>query len=532
MAIPTLSGGITNAGNTLSNADDHTLGWVGTSTDTELDIKVEGTGAVLCTLRNNLSTIQYNNGTGVNMSTQHFRGWINTTTIGQLDFMEAYLGNAFYRVFKGPGTTTDPAGIPTYRGGYQYVVVYGGNTPDSGTAPGTVTAFGFRFNRVSAPANRTNTYVDVFRYGDGYTATGGTSSDPINFIGIADVDVVDAYGIVQNIRDVSFLFGEITVGSGTTPTYMTVANEAVIFADAPVATTLYKIVGTGSGCTFDATNSLFKSNGAQNFRFDMSAVGTLVCDGNVFIQASPLTFGSGQTITSNTFINCGGTTTNGATIVRGSFENCSPVVVSDLSQLSLCTFMRDDAQTVHAVELTSLGTGTMTWTCIADDGYNAGSAGTFTTANDAGLDASIFVNVGSGNLTINVGPGGTIPSIRTAGATVTVQQAVTLSITNVIEGSELRIYDTSLNELGGGVEQVGISTPGSGFSVTAEGGGRYTVEYSYNYSVDTDVIIVAFDVDYVPLRLTDTLGNTSRSIKIEQQFDRNYDEGATPFVNP
>lgn len=531
MAIPTLSGGITNAGNTLSNADT-TTGWSGTSIGTDVDIKVEGAAAVFCTLRNDLTTIQYTNGTGINMSTQHFRGWINTTTIGQLDFMEAYLGNAFYIAFKGPATTTDPAGVPTYRGGYQYVVVYGGNTPDSGTAPGTVTAFGFRFNRVTAPANRTNTYVDVFRYGDGYTATGGTSSDPINFIGIADVDVVDAYGIVQNIRDTSFLFGEVTIGSGTTPTYMTVANEAVIFADIPVSSTLYKITATGSGCTFDATNSLFKANGTQNFRFDMSAVATLICDGNVFIQASPLVFASGQTINSNTFINCGTTTTNGATITRGAFENCGAVTVSDLSQLSLCTFVRDDAQTVHAVELTSLGTGTMSWTCIADDGYNAGSAGTFTTANDAGLDASIFVNVASGNLTINIGAGGTIPSIRTAGATVTVQQAVDFTITNVVEGSELRIYDTSLNELGGGVEEVGISTPGADFTVTSEGNGRHSVTYSYNYSADTDAIIVAFDVNYVPLRLTDTLGSTSRSIKIEQQIDRNYDEGATPFVNP
>jgi hypothetical protein len=531
MAIPTLSGGITNAENTLSNADS-TAGWSGNFIGTDLDIKVEGTAAVLCTLRTDLSTIQYTNGTGVNMSTQHFRGWINTITIGQLDFMEAYLGSAFYRVFKGPVTTTNPAGIPTYRGGYQYVVVYGGNTPDSGAAPGTVTAFGFRFNRVSSPQNKTNTYVDVFRYGDGYTATGGTLADPINFIGIADVDVVDAYGIVQNIRDTSFLFGEVTIGSGATATYMSVANEAVIFADIPVSSTLYKITATGSGCTFDATNSLFKANGAQNFLFDMSAVGSLICEGNVFIQASPLVFGSGQSVTSNTFINCGGTTTNGATIARGAFENCDAVVVSDLSQLSLCTFMRDDAQTVHAVELTSLGTGTMTWTCTADDGYAAGTADTFTPANDAGLDASIFVNVASGNLTISVGAGGTIPSIRTAGATVTVQQAVTLSITNVIEGSEVRIYDTSLNELGGGVEQVGISTPGSGFTVTAEGGGRYTVEYSYNYSADQDVIIVIFDVDYLPLRLEDVLGSTSRSIKVEQVFDRNYDEGATPLVNP
>lgn len=530
MAVPTLS----NVPTSIDPADSSGA-WSGRSLGVDPDIKVEGLNSVTANLDAENDQLTYNSAS-FSRTGQHFRGWIQHTALTELNYIEFLISDgantAYWEIFRGASYngTVNP---PQYRGGWFYTLIDMDSTPDTGTLPtGTITQVGWRYNRVANPRNVTNTYVDALYYGAGYTATGGTSGDPITFTTIYEAEVSSAYGVIQNIRDVSFLFGEITVGSGTTPTYMTVANEAVIFADAPVSATLYGIVATGSGCTFDSTNNLFKSNGTTNFAFDMSAVGTLVCDGNVFIQASPLTFGSGQTITSNTFINCGGTTTNGATIVRGSFENCSPVVVSDLSQLSLCTFMRDDAQSIHAVELTSLGTGTMTWTCIADDGYNAGSAGTFTTANDAGLDASIFVNVGSGNLTINVGPGGTIPSIRTAGATVTVQQAVTLSITNVIEGSELRIYDTSLNELGGGVEQVGISTPGSGFSVTAEGGGRYTVEYSYNYSVDTDVIIVAFDVDYVPLRLTDTLGNTSRSIKIEQQFDRNYDEGATPFVNP
>jgi len=522
VAVPTL----TNTPTPINNADSVT-GWTGEG-GLEPDIKVEGTNSVFATLRSDGASLSYDSanftGTG-----QHVRGWLQFTSLGDLDFFEMNLNNAFWNIFRG---ATSGLPIPQYRGGWFYAIIDFDSTPNTGTKTNPVTSVGYRFQRTGQPRNVVNCYADVLYYGDGYTATGGTSGDPITFATIADVDVVSAYGIVQSIRDTNFLFGAVTIGNGATATYMTVENEAVIFADAPVASDLYWITATGSGCTFDATNSLFKGNAAQTFGFDMSAVGTLICNGNVFIQASPLTFTSGQTINSNTFIDCGSLTTGGATINRGSFTTSAPVIVSDISQLSLCTFVGDNTRA--AVELTSLGTGTMDWSCIADDGYNAGSAGTFTTANDAGADGSIFVNVGSGSLTINVIEGGTIPSIRTAGATVTVQQSVVLTLENIIAGSEVRLFAQSdLSELGGGIEQIGTSTPGAGWSAELQGDGTYTATYSYSYGgSDVPVFITVLDVDYQIVRLPDSLTAASRSIKINQIFDRNYSEGLTPFVNP
>ena len=753
MAVPTLSNVPT-----IINLAETTGTWSGTTVALETDLKLEGNGSISCILRADGSTIQGTAGTSFSGTNQHIRGWIQFQPVATLDFMEMYLvGNntAYWEIFSGAGSAST---APLYEGGWYYAIIDFNSTQDSGTKPtNNITALGFRFQRVSAPANRTNTFVDAFYYGDGYTATGGTSGDPITFATIADVDVVEAYGIVQSIRDTNFLFGAVTIGSGATSTYMTVENEAVIFADAPVSSTLYNITATGSGCTFDATNSLFKANGLQTFDFDMSAVNTLICNGNVFIRAGSLTFTSGQTITSNTFIDCGTLTTGGATVVRGAFSTCDPVIVSDLSQLSLCTFVGDNTQA--AVELTSLGTGTMNWSCDATNGYATGSSGTFTTANDAGADGAIFVNVASGTLTINVVSGGTIPSIRTAGATVTVQQTVTFSIENIVAGSEVRLFNQSdLSELGGGqsgiigatftatpfntnaqganpsglavdgtfvyitagnlgnlykynyagtlqtswsvdsfpagvayfnntvyvagitgsnvvaysttgtptgfsfstageitqesglcfdgthfyiadrstdrvyrynsngtysnfffsvatedtdprgievigdyiyvsgfssdrvykyskdgvyqgiswstsgqsdfttglsydgnffwqagndnrnvfyytpvvsssepgIEEIGTTTPGLGWTVEAEDSPptRYTANYSYSYSADTPVFVTIVDVEYEIIRLDETLGNTSRSIKINQIFDRNYDEGDTPYVNP
>jgi hypothetical protein len=528
VAVPTLS----NVPTTINLAET-TGTWTGVTVTLETDLKLQGNGSISSILRPDGSTLQGTAATPFSGTNRHIRGWIQFQPVATLDFMEMYLvGNntAYWEIFSGAGSAST---APLYEGGWFYAIIDFNSTQDSGTKPtNNITALGFRFQRVAAPANRINTFVDAFYYGDGYTATGGTSGDPITFATIADVDVVQAYGIVQSIRDTNFLFGAVTVGSGATSTYMTVKNEAVIFANAPVASTLYNITATGSGCTFDATNSLFKANGLQTFDFDMSAVNTLTCTGNVFIRAGSLSFTSGQTLTSNTFIDCGSLTTGGATIIRGSFENCDPVIVSDLSQLSLCTFVGDNTRA--AVELTSLGTGTMNWSCTADDGYNAGSAGTFTTANDAGADGSIFVNVGSGSLTINVVSGGTIPSVRTAGATVTVQQSVILTLTNIIAGSEIRIFAQSdLSELGGGIEEVGITTPGTGFAAELQGDGTYTVTYTYSYpGSDVPVFITVLDVDYQIVRLDDSLTSASRSIKINQIFDRNYNEGATPYVNP
>jgi hypothetical protein len=92
------------------------------------------------------------------------------------------------------------------------------------------------------------------------------------------------------------------------------------------------------------------------------------------------------------------------------------VITDDLADLDDCTFVSDGSN--HAVELTSVGTGSMNWNCTAT-GYVAGSTGSPASTSSTGNEA-IFVNVASGTLTINVASGATVPSIRSAGATVNV----------------------------------------------------------------------------------------------------------------
>ena len=408
MAVPTL----TNTPTIIDTADA-TTNWSGGAA--EPDVTIDENGSISETLRANGATLSVT--TSFTSAGNHVRGWFQFSAIPDLDFIDFELngGTATYILFDGPGETNSASGVPRYRGGWFYVLVDLDGTPDSGTVPTTTTSIGYEFNRVSQPRNVINTFADVLWRGDGYTCTGGTSGDPITFETIASADASAGlyYGVVQTVRDTTFIFGAVTIGAGATATYCTVANEAVIFDDQRLAATdLYKIIATGSGATFDATNSLFKGNGAQTFDFDMSAVNTLICDTNVLIQAVP-TFGSGQSVESCTFINCALTTGGGATFTGCTFDestSASSLTLTALTQIVNCEFMSDGSN--NAVELTGAVPATYLWDHVTS-GYLAGSEADFTSGTNA--NATIYINptsADSTDITITVPLGITLPSIR------------------------------------------------------------------------------------------------------------------------
>jgi hypothetical protein len=68
-------------------------------------------------------------------------------------------------------------------------------------------------------------------------------------------------------------------------------------------------------------------------------------------------------------------------------------------------------------------------------------------------DEAIYVNVGSGSLTITV-LGGTTPSIRTAGATVTVNSDKEMTFSGLPSGTEARAYLTGTTTQVAGEESI------------------------------------------------------------------------------
>jgi hypothetical protein len=125
-----------------------------------------------------------------------------------------------------------------------------------------------------------------------------------------------------------------------------------------------------------------------------------------------------------------------------------------------------------------------------------------------------FSQTSAGDLLIQA-TNGTNASTATsgnAGSTVTIENSVTLTLTDIVVNSEVRIYKS--NPTGTfPIELAGTEAEDDG-----------TFEYTYNFTGNFDADIVVLNTGYVYFRQNDnTLTATPNTIKINQVFDRNYD---------
>ena len=164
--------------------------------------------------------------------------------------------------------------------------------------------------------------------------------------------------------------------------------------------------------TSNATSSSFKGGYLKYLRsIAVSSVDTF--SGTVFNLNDALSLGAASfdkcTFSTSGTLTIDATTTAFSNNTISSGAGVTGLITPDIEYLTGCTF--NSAGTGHAVELTSLGDGSLSWT-----NYLSGYA----TADGSTGNEAIYVNVASGNLTINVAAGYDVPYIRTAGAIVTV----------------------------------------------------------------------------------------------------------------
>lgn len=318
MATPTL----TNTPTIIDSAESVSA-WGGDTFVLDTDIKVAGSNSVSCALTSTGANDIYVSGSW-NFSTDvHLRLWINATTSPYL----ATLANNGIQIFLYDGTNTaywTVGGSDTYAGGWRQLVVYTGNTPTSGTVTkSSVTQIGMRFNMASRPKNAVNTWLDQWTYGDGFTVTGGTSSDPITWSGIAAQDAANAYGIVTEQDGVIFLAGKVTIGNGATATYLEDIGDVLVFKNLSVSSTLYQIIGQGSGCDIEINGGILTAAGSQNYTFDMdeSTLNGFVMTGKQVAKANAVYFKAGQDVQSNVFDACGQIVPTTATFKYNTISN-------------------------------------------------------------------------------------------------------------------------------------------------------------------------------------------------------------------
>jgi hypothetical protein len=124
----------------------------------------------------------------------------------------------------------------------------------------------------------------------------------------------------------------------------------------------------------------------------------------------------------------------------------------------------------------------------------------------ASMAAAIYNNR-AGALEITIGGSGTTPSIRNgSGASTTlVTGQTTVTLTGLVNGSEVRVYDSGDNSVIDGTE-----------SVTGN-------EFSFTDAAGNTVYIRIFHVDYLPADISGyVIPAAATDVPVQQVFDRNY----------
>jgi len=504
------------SGGVISLAES-TTGWTGDSFSLEPDIKVEGSNSVSAGQTNSGANDIYFAGT-FNLSGTHIRLFWNISYVGNMSATNPV------QVFLSDGANTDYVTYFTasseYAGGWVDLIVDTALFTTVNLA--SISQVGVRVNTASKPRNvPANAWFDNWRYSNGVEIY-STTTEAVSFNDAVTQDVANAYGVLKKIDGIIFVPGEIILGRTTADNANIVStNETIVFPDRLVTSNLYKIsTQQGTGATdIDISGLVCKTIGGTAAEIDFSSsLNSLSMVGCSFIDSGNITMTptvTSPTFSSNSFTGCGTTSisipavcctwNNSGTVTvsgNGTLTGCNintsastiAVSVPDLADIIECNFVGDG--TGHAVELTSLGSGTMTWDATFDSTTYAATNGS--TGNEV-----LFVNVGSGTLNLSIAAGADTPTIRSAGATVNIVITSTLTLNGLVDGTEVRVY------------QAGTTTEVAGQETV--NGGTYSTPISVS-AVDISVLALG----YLNLRIKNVPTNSDATIPVQQIVDRQY----------
>lgn len=454
MAVPSYTNDLTDIDLAETTTGYVAYGGGGAGLGVGADFSMQGINCVDKQITSAEKGILFNNGVGITMgSGDHTWIWHFTATPGVTDS----LVNRGAVVNIGSGTTAfvkyHVEGLETFgaggRVGKCYTIDQTVQTSNTGSVPyrtlvgspsGTLQYFGSGLN-TTATVRSSNMGLDATRYGKGGFITAGEIANPATFNGfsVQNDSISNRWGILTDLGGSFELQGMFAIGQNNAGT-----ATLAYFKDNDIAVNLADTVHSAADFTQfvidHASTEVYWTN------INITALGTNN-KGKIVVNTTPTAFD----IVGGTFTGLGTTTlqtnctadgvtwrnTDSITLNSANITNClienniatAAAITDDLNDITDCTF--NSSGTKHAIELTSIGGGSMAWDNI-DSGY-AGTDGS--TGNE-----TIFVNVATGSLTINVGAGYTTPTIRTAGATVTVVsgQVTTLLTVKDSEGAPIQ----------------------------------------------------------------------------------------------
>lgn len=417
----------------------------------------------------------------------------------------------------------------------------------------SVDRIGLRAKVVGTVSNKTlNIQDDIIRYGTGITFTGGTTGSPGTFSELYTYDssTTRAWGVITKNQGIYATAGKMRIGTTpqTSATNFIDSNQVVLFPNYPVTNTLYEVLLTGnvtypttfqlglytnnltsagvimrgSGNTATSGHSVWNISASNpnttcllygstlselrraNFRSNsqirscsISNFGNISASGAFFNDCSFQGLKLTAPIMATYAISVSGT--NAATITDCKFVNCNTAVLWNVNintntYLDGTTFISNG--TGHAMELGPQVPSSITLTNVTFSSY--GSTGT--------TNAAIYNNSGKA-VTINIVSGTTPTYYNGAGATTTVANNISITLTGLKNPSEVRVFGTGT--------QTEIS--GTGDENVTDGDHVFSV----GSGVGVDISILS--LGYQNLRILNYSSVGNASIPISQVIDRQYE---------
>jgi hypothetical protein len=441
-----------------------------------------------------------------------------------------YAGTTLLEVRCGSGTAayytynivTVAGGYPSATGGFLLIPIdpnIAGYRSATQGNPSLTAADYFGVYLEGPQSKAENLVLDAIDLVYGLYVTGGTSISPAvfeDFRAFDEGNINNRYGVVSSREGILYALGQLVIGattvSGTRTAGATIfddANQTIVFPDGRFAAGWSGITLDlrNSSTTVDLTSITFIGRGnttTTDTRPDFFVFGTIA---SATISSCALTNFRNVTLTSactviSSTIQCADLEQGSAQIEGGTriittsasgVATCNDPTFGTTTGLNNMTF--EQGGDGHALELTS--TGTFGLEAIEFVDYGA----------DTTNSAAIYNNSG-GAVTLNISGGGSTPTVRNGvGASTTVVNAVTITLSNLVAGSRVYIENTT--------DSVVLFNEVEATTTFSD-----TVAYTADKALLVRVRNASSAPFYKPFSTTGTLTNTGFSLVVNQVLDQ------------